>query len=173
MGAKSLKFAMNRKTLPLQFVGFSDGRAKIEAGKMVLDVEFFRLDEVVEKLADIFCAELSSKNVEMILDIASDVPLLLKGDPLRLSQILNNLAGNAVKFTEEGEISVRVECVEKSDERVRLKFTVRDTGIGIAPEQSEKLFAAFTQSDSSTTRKYGCAGLGLAISKRLSELMDG
>ncbi len=109
----------------------------------------------------------------MLFSLPPEVPRSLVGDPLRLGQVLINLANNAVKFTESGEIVVSTEVVSRDQDRVTLKFAVRDTGIGLTPEQIGRLFQAFSQADTSTTRKYGGTGLGLTISKRLVELMGG
>ncbi|MDC7232584.1 MAG: transporter substrate-binding domain-containing protein [Spirochaetales bacterium] len=171
--------------------------SKIEAGKMDLEIIPFSLEEVFDSLSNLISYKTENRGLELIFDIHPDVPLFLKGDPLRLSQILLNLCSNAVKFTEEGEILVRAEVAEISEipenskisenseedglsegaetnsEQIMLKFSVSDTGIGLSREQLDSLFSAFTQADSSTTRKYGGTGLGLAICKRLTELMGG
>src|SRR5690606_2468327 len=102
-----------------------------------------------------------------------DVPSVLRGDPTRLRQILVNLIGNAIKFTDRGEVEVRVRCIERNGSMASLEFLVRDTGCGIAPDKLEAIFGAFSQADNSTTRKYGGTGLGLAICRQLSELMGG
>jgi signal transduction histidine kinase len=113
------------------------------------------------------------KGLELLFDTHPDVPRALIGDPLRLGQILVNLTGNAVKFTEEGEIVIHTEPLRITDDEVEIKVTVQDTGIGMTSEQVGKLFQSFSQADTSTTRKYGGTGLGLAISKKLVEMMDG
>ena len=113
------------------------------------------------------------KNIELLFDVPPSLPEQLVGDPLRLGQILTNLTNNAVKFTERGEVVIVVEELERATDIIRLRFTVRDTGIGIPAEQLSQLFRSFTQVDSSTTRKYGGTGLGLAICKRLVEMMGG
>ena len=147
--------------------------SKIEAGKLDMESVDFDLAEVLDNLANVVSVKSGEKGLELILDLDPEVPLGLKGDPLRLNQILINLANNAVKFTEEGEITIATRLVERSGERVMLRFAVRDTGIGMTPEQQERLFQAFSQADTSTTRKFGGTGLGLSISKRLIELMGG
>ena len=113
------------------------------------------------------------KGLEFLADVSSSIPEQLRGDPLRLGQILTNLVNNAVKFTEQGEIRLKIELLEQTGEKVQLKFSVRDTGIGMTPEQSARLFQPFSQADMSTTRKHGGTGLGLTISRRLVELMGG
>src|SRR5262249_20018817 len=105
--------------------------------------------------------------------VASTIPEQLRGDPLRLGQILTNLVNNAIKFTERGEIRLNIELLEHTGEKVQLRFLVRDTGIGMTPEQASKLFQPFSQADMSTTRKHGGTGLGLTICRRLVELMGG
>lgn len=147
--------------------------SKIEAGRMDMESIDFRLEEVMDNLADLVGMKAEEKGLELLFDVAADVPLLLVGDPLRLGQILTNLGNNAVKFTGEGEIVIGVHVRELSESTVELHFMVRDSGIGITPEQQKKLFQSFSQADSSTTRKYGGTGLGLTISKRLTEMMEG
>jgi signal transduction histidine kinase/DNA-binding response OmpR family regulator/HPt (histidine-containing phosphotransfer) domain-containing protein len=147
--------------------------SKIEAGKLDVEQIEFNLEEVLENLANMIPAKAREKRLEVLYATAPDVPLSLIGDPLRLGQILLNLTNNAIKFTERGEIVVATELVTKDPDTATLKFSVRDTGIGMTAEQSAKLFQPFTQADSSTTRKYGGTGLGLTISKRLVEMMNG
>jgi len=147
--------------------------SKIEAGKLDMECVDFDLIEVLDNFANVIAVKASEKGLELIVDLADDVPMGLKGDPLRLNQILINLANNAVKFTEKGEIAVRIEVLQRDVEDVQLRFAVRDTGIGMNEDQRGKLFQAFSQADSSTSRKFGGTGLGLSISKRLVELMDG
>ena len=113
------------------------------------------------------------KGLEFICAAAPDVPAYLRGDPGRLRQVLVNLTGNAVKFTSKGEIAVRASLVSETDDEALIRFSVKDTGIGIPADKQELLFQKFTQTDASTTRKYGGTGLGLAISKQLAELMGG
>ena len=147
--------------------------SKIEAGKLEIETTNFRLDQVLNNVADVVSQKAEEKGLEIYFRTAPDVPRELVGDPLRLGQVLLNLVGNAVKFTETGEIVVSTEFVVQEAERVRLRFSVRDTGIGMSKEQQAKLFQPFTQADGSTTRKYGGTGLGLAISKQLVERMGG
>lgn len=147
--------------------------SKIEAGKLDLETVDFQLRDVLEHLGDMFRDKTAEKGIEMIMSIDHGVPCALIGDPLRLGQILMNLTSNAIKFTERGEVIIKVTCLEESAERVRLGFSVKDTGIGIPPEYITKLFTPFTQVDGSTTRRYGGTGLGLTISKRLVDMMDG
>ena len=147
--------------------------SKIEAGKMTVEHIAFDLNQVFDNVAGLIAERTAAKGLELIFDVAGDVPSSLIGDPLRLGQVLINFAGNAVKFTERGEIAILVSLEQESERELTLKFAVRDTGIGISPEQQDRLFQSFQQADSSTTRKYGGTGLGLAISKQLAELMGG
>jgi PAS domain S-box-containing protein len=147
--------------------------SKIEAGKLQLEYIEFHLDEVLDNLASLIAFEAQEKGLELLFDLRNKLPPNLIGDPLRLGQVLLNLASNAVKFTEQGEIIIRAE-VESGDSRgVWINFSVQDSGIGMTFEQCSRLFGAFSQADSSTTRKYGGTGLGLAISRSLVELMEG
>ena len=147
--------------------------SKIEAGKLDMEkIEFF-LDDVIENLTNLLTVKVEEKGLEMLFRIDPEVPVNLVGDPMRLGQILVNLVSNAIKFTQEGEIVVAANMVEKTDSDVLIKFSVRDTGIGMDREQQGKLFQSFSQADTSTTRKFGGTGLGLAISKSMAELMDG
>ncbi len=141
--------------------------SKIEAGKMFLERTGFDLETSLQQLADICLLKAREKGLELLFDIAPDVPLQLIGDPLRLGQVLLNLVGNAIKFTPKGEVLVVVRCVNKDDQRARLSFKIRDTGIGMNAEQQREIFSAFTQADSSTTRRYGGTGLGLSICQRI------
>ena len=151
--------------------------SKIEAGKMDMEQIEFDLISVVEDFSSVAQVKAEEKELELVIDMDSKVPLVLKGDPLRLNQVLINLASNAIKFTHQGEvtISITVDHFEgdRTDGEVILKFSVSDTGIGMTPEQLSNLFQAFSQADASTSRKYGGTGLGLTISKRLVEMMDG
>ena len=147
--------------------------SKIEAGKMQLESVDFSLDEVLDNVSTMMGVKIHEKELEFLLDTSRDVPLALVGDPLRVGQVLINLCNNAVKFTERGEIVVSTRVKEKHENSVTLQFSVRDTGIGLTEEQKGKLFQAFSQADTSTTRKYGGTGLGLTISRRLVEMMGG
>ena len=147
--------------------------SKIEAGKLTMEHTDFRLDVVLEHLSTVISPKVCEKNLEFLIDEQHDLPAILVGDQLRLGQVLINLVNNAVKFTERGEIVVMVKLEERLSDRVKLRFEVRDSGIGMTPEQSARLFQAFSQADTSTTRKYGGTGLGLSISKRLVEMMEG
>jgi len=147
--------------------------SKVEAGKLNIEEVDMNLEEVLDNLATVIAAKTQAKGLELIFDVAPDVPNALIGDPLRLGQILINYASNAVKFTERGEIVVAARVVEDIEDDVLLRFSVRDTGIGLSQAQIERLFQSFEQADTSTTRRYGGTGLGLAISKYLAELMGG
>jgi signal transduction histidine kinase/DNA-binding response OmpR family regulator/HPt (histidine-containing phosphotransfer) domain-containing protein len=147
--------------------------SKFETGMFELEAVNFQLRAVLDHISDVFCEKAALKGIEMIIAIDDGVPCALVGDPLRLGQILTNLTGNAVKFTNEGEILVRVSCVDKTPERAKLSFTVTDDGIGMSQEQVDRLFSPFTQADASTTRKYGGTGLGLAICRQLVDKMGG
>jgi len=148
--------------------------SKIEAGKLDIEAIDFNLDDVLNNLANLVTVKAHEKEeLEVLFATGRDVPRFLVGDPMRLGQVLINLANNAVKFTEAGEIVVSSDLVEANEDRVTLKFAVRDTGIGLSEEQRGKLFQSFSQADTSTTRKYGGTGLGLTISKRLVEMMNG
>ncbi len=147
--------------------------SKIEAGKLRFEQLDFNLNEVMERLSDLCIIKAQEKGLELLFDIGADVPLALIGDPLRLGQILINLVGNAIKFTDKGEITVVVRADMAVNNRVQLRFAVIDTGVGLSEEQCRRLFTAFTQADTTTTRKYGGTGLGLTICKRLVEMMGG
>ncbi len=147
--------------------------SKIEAGKLDLEIIDFELREVIDNTMDLLAAQAHSKGLELAAFIRPEVPLELRGDPGRLRQIVNNLVGNAVKFTSHGEVVVTVSRISENATHAVLTFEVRDTGIGIDPKAQNNLFKAFSQADGSTTRKYGGTGLGLAISKKLVALMNG
>jgi signal transduction histidine kinase/DNA-binding response OmpR family regulator/HPt (histidine-containing phosphotransfer) domain-containing protein len=147
--------------------------SKIEAGKLSIESTAFRLDEVIDSVITVTGQKAHEKGLEFLAHLPASVPQCLVGDPLRLGQILTNLVSNAVKFTERGEIRLRVEALESSGERCQLRFSVQDTGIGMTREQADRLFQPFTQGDMSTTRKHGGTGLGLTICRRLVEMMEG
>jgi signal transduction histidine kinase/DNA-binding response OmpR family regulator/HPt (histidine-containing phosphotransfer) domain-containing protein len=147
--------------------------SKIEAGRMAVDRVAFQLDEMLEHLSSITAIKTDTKRVELIFSVPRGVPARLLGDPLRLGQVLINLTNNAVKFTEQGEIVVAVDVVQRDGDQVLLRFAVSDTGIGMDAQQLARLFQSFTQADNSVSRKYGGTGLGLSISKQLVELMGG
>lgn len=147
--------------------------SKIEAGKISLENTDFRLDKVLGDVANLVAERIFSKGVELLFSVDERVPSCLSGDPLRLSQVLVNLLSNAAKFTDQGQITLRVSLHERSDSQVSLQFEVQDTGIGMTEAQMARLFQAFSQADVSTTRRYGGTGLGLSICQRLLELMGG
>ncbi|GJM21603.1 MAG: hypothetical protein DHS20C15_15180 [Planctomycetota bacterium] len=147
--------------------------SKIDAGKLEIEETDFELTRAVEEVAELLAPKCQGKSLELICAIPPDVPASLRGDPGRVRQILLNLAGNAIKFTSDGEVVIGVQVVSESDRQVELCFEVRDTGIGIAPDKLGKLFDSFTQADASTTRRYGGTGLGLTISRQLVTLMKG
>ncbi len=147
--------------------------SKIEAGKLDMETTGFKLDEVISSVTTLTAQKAHDKGLEFLAHVSPAIPEHLLGDPLRLGQILTNFVNNAVKFTERGEIRLNIDLLERTGEKVQLKFSVRDTGIGMTREQSAKLFQPFVQADTSTTRKHGGTGLGLTISRRLVELMGG
>lgn len=147
--------------------------SKIEAGMLVLEEIDFDLDAVISNVTDQVIEEARRKGLEFVVDVAPSVPRWLRGDALRLSQVLINLLGNAVKFTANGSVRTQVRVLEEAQASVLIRFEVKDSGIGISTEEMRRLFQPFHQADTSVTRKYGGTGLGLAISKRLVELMDG
>jgi two-component system sensor histidine kinase/response regulator len=147
--------------------------SKIEAGKLELDLHEFDLREAVEDVCEMLAPQAHGKGLELTAFVGDDVPAVVRGDRGRLRQVVTNLVSNAVKFTHRGEVSVRVEVVERDREDATLRFEVADTGIGIEPSTLSTLFESFSQADTSTTRRYGGTGLGLAISRQLVALMDG
>jgi PAS domain S-box-containing protein len=147
--------------------------SKIEAGKLQIEILDFDLRETLKETEAILSSQIKENRIKFSVSIAPHVPVLLQGDPGRLRQVLLNLAGNALKFTKEGQVSVQVDIQASAERTAILLFQVSDTGVGIAQDRIPKLFSPFVQADSSTTRKYGGTGLGLAISKRLVELMGG
>ncbi|MBF0390036.1 MAG: response regulator [Desulfamplus sp.] len=147
--------------------------SKIEAGKLEMESICFNLEDVIQSVANIVSIKAAQKDIEFIISIDRDLPLLLIGDPLRLGQVLTNLCNNAVKFTQAGHVLVKCELIVMDHKMCQLKFSVSDTGIGMTEEQMSKLFSAFSQADSSITRQFGGTGLGLSISKHLVEMMGG
>lgn len=147
--------------------------SKIEAGKLLIEQVDFSLDKVISNVIDLINLQASEKDLELLINFDKDIPLLLKGDPIRLSQILNNLMINAVKFTHAGEILLSVKPLEIKNSSVVLEFQIKDTGIGMSSDTVSNLFQAFSQADTSTTRKYGGTGLGLKITQQLIKLMHG
>jgi signal transduction histidine kinase/CheY-like chemotaxis protein len=147
--------------------------SKIEAGKLEIENTDFQLESVLQNVSTVVSQKAQDKNLEFLISAQHEIPPNLVGDPLRLGQILINLVNNAIKFTERGEVVVAAGIEEQTGDRVKLRFSVRDSGIGMTPEQTARLFQAFSQADTSTTRKYGGTGLGLSISKRLVEMMNG
>jgi signal transduction histidine kinase/DNA-binding response OmpR family regulator/HPt (histidine-containing phosphotransfer) domain-containing protein len=147
--------------------------SKIEAGKLDMESTDFELEKLLDSTSSLVSDKCHAKGLELVLDVAPDVPTQLVGDSLRLGQILLNYANNAVKFTQTGEIVISVRASERTEKSVLLHFRVKDTGVGLTPEQVGRLFQSFSQADASTTRKFGGTGLGLAISQKLAHLMGG
>jgi two-component system sensor histidine kinase/response regulator len=147
--------------------------SKVEAGRVELEMAIFSLPECIEEALKPLALRAHEQGLELSWEIASGVPEFLKGDATRLRQVLINLAGNAVKFTKQGQVSIRAERIPSGDDIVFLRVTISDTGIGIAPEKHKEIFEAFSQADASTTREFGGTGLGLSISARLVKLMGG
>ena len=147
--------------------------SKIEAGKLELEIQPFNLENILNTVIEMFTDQAAQKKIELVVDLDVNAPMTLLGDQLRIKQILINLIGNAMKFTHEGLIVVGVRCLQQDDSCVRIKFFVKDSGVGIPAEKLDYLFEAFTQADTSTTRKFGGTGLGLSICKLLVEIMGG
>ena len=147
--------------------------SKIEAGMLRVDKTEFAVEEMFDNVVNLIGPRATQRGLELIVDVAGDIPPMLVGDALRIGQVLVNYAGNAVKFTEAGEIAIMVRLRERSDTDALLHFAVKDTGIGLSEEQMTRLFQSFQQADTSTTRKYGGTGLGLVIAKKLAEMMGG
>ncbi len=147
--------------------------SKVEAGMLQIENERFELESLMDDVATLVTGKAADKGLELVIDVAADVPAVLVGDALRIRQVLINYTNNAVKFTDSGAIDLNVSVVERSSTQVLLRFAVKDTGIGLNPEQMGRLFQSFQQADASTTRKYGGTGLGLAIARQLAELMGG
>jgi two-component system, sensor histidine kinase and response regulator len=168
-----LREAKSASNLLLNIINDILDFSKIEAKKLIIENIRFNLRNTVEDAVSLLAPKAAEKGLEIYAMIKAGVPEEVIGDPSRLRQILNNLISNSVKFTEKGEISVIVDCLELGNERVQLNFEVKDTGIGIQEENIHKLFKSFNQADASTTRKYGGTGLGLAICKELVQMMGG
>ena len=147
--------------------------SKIEAGKLELERSDFDLRDAVEETVVLFAERAHRRGLEIACHLEEEVPVSVCGDRLRLTQILSNLVANAVKFTEQGEVVARVRCLQEAEGEVSLRFEVTDTGVGIQPEERERIFEVFSQVDGSSTRRFGGTGLGLAISRQLVEMMDG
>jgi two-component system, sensor histidine kinase and response regulator len=147
--------------------------SKIDSDRMTIESVDFELEHVLASVTDFISERAAAKNLELLVDVDARLPNSLRGDPLRLGQVLTNYASNAIKFTEHGSVVIRVRQAQARESDILLRFEVEDTGIGLEPDQIKKLFQSFSQADTSTTRKYGGTGLGLAISKRLAELMGG
>ena len=147
--------------------------SKVEAGKMELDPRPFRIDQMLRDLSVILSANVLSRPIEVLFDIDFDIPRAVVGDVMRLQQVLINLSSNAIKFTQHGQVVVRVKRMSSNGSDHLLKFSVKDSGIGISPEQQQHIFESFSQAEASTSRRFGGTGLGLSISKRLVELMGG
>jgi PAS domain S-box-containing protein len=147
--------------------------SKVEAGKMTLECEPFRVDKLLRNLSVVLSANVGTKDIEVLFDIDESLPGVVLGDAMRLQQVLINLGGNAVKFTSQGQVILALRKLAKTNDSVTIEFSIRDTGIGIAPEHQAQIFKGFTQAEGSTTRLFGGSGLGLAISKRFVELMGG
>ncbi len=147
--------------------------SKIEAGKLEIESVDFNFRDIIGGATKALAVQANEKGLELIFDVSPDVPTSVRGDPVRLVQIMNNLVSNSIKFTETGEILISVEMLDQSNTEVILHFSISDTGVGIPKDKIEKIFMPFEQADSSTTRRYGGTGLGLSISSRLVELMGG
>lgn len=147
--------------------------SKIEAGKMDITPVQFRLHDVMQSIGVVMSMAAMTKNIELTIDIEPEVPPIIVGDAHRLHQILVNLVGNAIKFTDQGEVGVRASCQHLDDDRITIRFSVKDTGIGMTQAQQDRLFTPFTQADTSITRQYGGTGLGLIISRRIAQMMGG
>jgi signal transduction histidine kinase/CheY-like chemotaxis protein len=168
-----LNIIINSSDNLLQIINDILDFSKIEAGKMELESIKINIDDIVANVANLLLTKAVAKNIELVTYVDAAIPKYLRGDPVRIQQVILNLANNALKFTEKGEVYIGVEAGKISGNQLEIKVEVRDTGIGISEENQKKLFKSFSQTDSSTTRKYGGTGLGLAISKKLVEQMGG
>jgi CheY-like chemotaxis protein/two-component sensor histidine kinase len=147
--------------------------SKLESGKITFENIEFKLPQIINTLVALMQPKANEKNIKLLIDIDKNIPENLLGDPTRLNQILTNLVGNAIKFTNSGEVKITVSLLKKNEDKIELKFGVKDTGIGIATESFKKIFDSFTQGANDTARKYGGTGLGLTITKQLIELQGG
>ena len=147
--------------------------SKIEAGKLTVEYIHFNLWDLLDDIDKVYAPQAQARQLALVCDIANDIPVAIVGDPNRLRQVMSNLLGNAIKFTEQGYIKLKLRVAKENAQAVTLRFEVHDTGIGVSRDARARIFEAFSQADSSTTRKYGGTGLGLAISKQLVELMGG
>ena len=147
--------------------------SKIEAGKLNIENVEIHFEDILQNLVNFVGNKAAEKNIEILFEVDPNLPKKCVGDPLRVGQILINYLNNAIKFTDEGEIIIKVHVMERHQKRCFIKFQVQDPGIGLSQDQQHKIFNSFEQADSSTTRQYGGTGLGLAICKRLANLMDG
>lgn len=168
-----LSKAVNSSNALLNIINDILDYSKIEANKLEIKTIPFKLDTMLRNVSDLFSYQGSEKGIEISYRIAADVPNNLTGDPFRITQVLTNLIGNSLKFTEHGDIKINVNLIESDDEKIKLKFSVQDSGIGISKKHMGRLFNPFSQVDTSNSRKYGGTGLGLTISKQLVELMNG
>jgi len=170
---EAVKIAMSSGKSLLTLINDILDFSKIEAGRLEFETIEFDLETMAEEVTEVLAEQAHSKKIELICNIGQDVPSMVEGDPTRIRQVLTNLLGNAVKFTDEGEVLVQIEKINDSSSCNKLKFSVTDSGVGIAEEALSKVFESFAQADGSTTRQYGGTGLGLAISKQLIEGMQG
>jgi len=176
LSARQLDYASKTENAARSLLGLLNDIldfSKVEAGKLSLDPHPFKVDQLFRELAVVLSASVGEKEIEVLFDIGPDVPPMLVGDALRLRQVLMNLAGNAIKFTDFGEVVVSMRARRSGADQVVLDVAVRDTGIGIAPENQARIFEGFTQAEASTTRRFGGTGLGLVICRRLIALMGG
>lgn len=174
--ARQLDYITNTESAARSLLGLINDIldfSKVEAGKMVLDPQPFRVDRLLRDLSVVLSVNVGSKPIELLFDVDPALPLALVGDAMRLQQILVNLGGNAVKFTEHGEVIVRLKVLAQTAQSATLRVSVCDTGIGIAPEHQQSIFQSFSQATASTTRRFGGTGLGLAISQRFIGIMGG
>lgn len=171
--SKFVRIALDSANILLSLLNDILDLSKIEAGKLEIETVDFDVVSHVDKVTELFGVRARTKGLALLFSQGEGIPSALKGDPTRLSQVLVNLIGNAIKFTDKGSIAVRIDTVGEGNDSIRLRFSVRDTGMGIPAELQKRVFDTFTQADASTTRKHGGTGLGLAISRHLVELMGG